>query len=558
MTRIRKIEINHFRGINHFVWLPTSGVNCLIGPGDSGKSSILDAIDLCLGARKNAIFYDTDFYQLDVEKPITISITLGELSERLKNLDNYGLYLRGFKPDTGEILPEPEAGAEVVITVVLTVENDLEPSWALFSERAAEQGHSRNLAWADRVLLSPTRLGSTGDYNLSWRRGSILNQVSNERADASTILTNAAREARKSFGDTAKGQVGEALSLVETIAKSLGISASDITAMLDTQSMSFSGGTISLHDGHGVPLRNLGLGSIRLLIAGLQRQVANQTSILLVDEVEHGLEPHRIIRLIGSLGAKEKNPPLQVFMTTHSPVALRELSGDQLNVLRPSEKKHDLKKVGTENDIQATVRACPEAFLASSVLICEGASEIGLVRGLDLFGVERGKSSIAAHGVAIADGTGDNMYRRARTFAKLGYRTLILRDNDKNNPEQEALYLQEGGNVLTWRGSRALEDELFLSMNQAGVMALVDEAVTILDENLVDEHIKSASDGKITLAQCRETLSDTERLSLGKAAKSKKGSWFKSISAMEKVGKEIIGPHLNTCDPEFREIANDN
>jgi hypothetical protein len=48
--------------------------------------------------------------------------------------------------------------------------------------------------------------------------------------------------------------------------------------------------------------------------------------MLLVDELEHGLEPHRIIRFLGSLGAKEVEPPLQVFMTTHSPVALRDLS----------------------------------------------------------------------------------------------------------------------------------------------------------------------------------------------------------------------------------------
>ena len=50
----------------------------------------------------------------------------------------------------------------------------------------------------------------------------------------------------------------------------------------------------------------------------------------------HGLEPHQIIRLLGSLGAKEKEPPLQVLMTTHSPVALRELAGDQLFIVRPA------------------------------------------------------------------------------------------------------------------------------------------------------------------------------------------------------------------------------
>ena len=57
--------------------------------------------------------------------------------------------------------------------------------------------------------------------------------------------------------------------------------------------------------------------------------------MILIDELEHGLEPHRIVRLLGSLGAKGESPPLQVFMTTHSPVALRELAGSQLFVVRP-------------------------------------------------------------------------------------------------------------------------------------------------------------------------------------------------------------------------------
>lgn len=39
--------------------------------------------------------------------------------------------------------------------------------------------------------------------------------------------------------------------------------------------------------------------------------------------------------------------------------------------------------MGIADDIQSTVRADPEAFLARSVIVCEGASEVGLIRGLD-------------------------------------------------------------------------------------------------------------------------------------------------------------------------------
>ena len=60
MARIRRLEIRNFRSIKILDWAPSAGINCLIGPGDSGKSTILDAIDLCLGARRNVSIADTD------------------------------------------------------------------------------------------------------------------------------------------------------------------------------------------------------------------------------------------------------------------------------------------------------------------------------------------------------------------------------------------------------------------------------------------------------------------------------------------------------------------
>ena len=173
------------------------------------------------------------------------------------------------------------------------------------------------------MRLAPTRIGTLTDFNLGWRKGSVLNRLTDEKADASAALAKAARDARTAFGDDADKQLGETLRLVGEVAQELGIDVgAHARALLDAHSVSFGGGTISLHDEVGVPLRGLEVGSTRLLIAGLQRKAAAQSSILLVDELEHGLEPHRIIRLLGSLGAKEPEPPLQVFMTTHSPVAL--------------------------------------------------------------------------------------------------------------------------------------------------------------------------------------------------------------------------------------------
>ncbi|MBB4427866.1 hypothetical protein GGD66_006449 [Bradyrhizobium sp. CIR48] len=559
MARIRYIEIKNFRSIREFNWWPSPGINCLVGPGDIGKSSILDAIDLCLGARRNFQFTDADFYNLDVDKPVIITVTLGELDDSLKNMEAYGNYLRGCNAEAKTIEDEPEKSCETVLTFRLTVAGDLEPVWTLVSDRAEAQSQSRNLNWSDRVRVSPTRIGALTDYNLAWRRGSVLNRLSEERADTSAALAKAAREARSAFGDEADAQLGETLGIVAKAAKELGIPVGDkLKAMLDAHSVSFGGGTVSLHSQEGIPLRSLGLGSTRLLIAGLQRKAAKDATIVLADELEHGLEPHRIIRLLSSLGAKEKKPPLQAFLTTHSPVAVRELSGGQLFVVREVDDKHCATVLGTEDAVQGTIRSFPEAFLAKSVIVCEGASEVGFLRGLDNYDVSQGRSSLTALGIALVDAGGcDHIYKRANAFVRLDYRVCVFRDDDKQ-PDQtvEKAFTDLGHSLFKWRKGRAIEDELFLSLSDDAVLSLLARAEGLHGEELIDAHISSESLGALSLGDCKTDLSETNRNILAKAARSKKNSWFKSVRLMEGVAEDIVATDT-TADEGFWNVVND-
>lgn len=382
MTRVRHLEIRNFRSIQALDWTPSNGVNCLIGPGDSGKSSILDAIDLCLGARRSAPFGDTDFFGLDVTRTIVIAVTLGALPDELKNIDTYGEFLRGFDLGTGQLEDEPRAGLETVLTLKLEVASDLEPSWTLYSNRADQQRLERSLAWKDRSLLAPARIGTYANTNLSWARGSVLNRLTEERANLGSELASAARAARATFGAQAGPQLAQTLQVVTQTATGLGVAiGASAQALLDAHSVSIGDGAIALHSEAGIPLRSLGTGSGRLLVAGLQRAAAAAATVALVDEVEYGLEPHRLMRLLDSLGAKDEAQPLQVFMTTHSPVTLRELAAKQLFVVRQRLGVHSATCAGTDDGIQGTLRKAAEAFLSKSVIVCEGASEVGFARG---------------------------------------------------------------------------------------------------------------------------------------------------------------------------------
>ena len=557
MAQIRKLEVLNFRSIRTLSWFPTPGINCLVGPGDSGKSTILDAIDLCMGARRTIQFTDADFTDLAVDAPIEITITLGALSDRLKTLDAYGLFLRGFDAATGEIEDEPQAGLETVLCLKLTVGADLEPVWTLVSDRAAALGSERYLAWADRQDVAPTRIGSFSDVNLSWRRGSVLNKLSKEKADASAILLAAARDARAQFGDTADEQLSEALAKVKEVADGLGIGdGNDLHAQLDAHSVSVSAGTISLHNASGIPLKGMGIGSTRLLIAGLQKEAAAGSAIVLVDEVEHGLEPHRIIQFLNALGAKDPQPSLQVFMTSHSPVVVRELGLTPLTIARRGNHGPDLKRAGDHPELQGTARLFPEAFLAKSVLVCEGATEVGFVRGIDQWLADNGRPSLHAAGTCLISGGGDEMLKRAAAFVALGYRTALLRDDDKRpDPDEEASF-ELSGEVFKWQEGRKIEAEIFASIPPDAAIALLDLALEDQEHQVLDAQLASASGNKVSIALIREEamaggLSPISRRALGEAS-GKKSGWCTTVGAKERAARDIIGPSLASGEAPFR------
>lgn len=567
MTRVRHLEIQNFRSIQTLNWAPSNGVNCLIGPGDSGKSTILDAIDLCLGARRSAPLGDTDFFGLDVTRTIVIKVTLGALPEALKNIDTYGDFLRGFSFNTSLIEDEPGALLETVLTLKLEVSGDLEPSWTLHSDRAVQQQLERSLAWKDRNLLTPARIGTYANTNLSWSRSSVLNRLTEERANLGSELASAARAARTAFGAQAGPQLAQTLQVVTQTATALGVSiGAGAQALLDAHSVSIGDGDIALHSEAGIPLRSLGTGSSRLLVAGLQRAAAAAATVALVDEVEYGLEPHRLMRLLDSLGAKDVAQPLQVFMTTHSPVTLRELADTQLFVVRQRAGIHTVTSAGSEGGIQGTLRKFPEAFLSKSVIVCEGASEVGFARGMDQWWAQDGGTSFLAHGGSYVDaggGTPDQCFTRGEAFLKLGYRVLVFVDADK--PVTTAGLVERftaaGGEYLTWREGFALEDELFLHVSDDAVTALLKKAEETIGRELMVEHIRSKSDGRVTLDDIElermiDVYTPASRALLGHAARNNKNGWFKSVGCFQDIAKDIVGPHMNDAEQGFIHITN--
>jgi putative ATP-dependent endonuclease of OLD family len=555
--RIALLEIENFRGIKSLRWAPAPGVNCLVGPGDSTKTTVLDAIEWCLNPRPYLLADDCDFYDLDFKKAIRITVTLIDLPAEFKADNRYGLYLRGWNTREAKVEDESGDGLGDALSVTVTVDPSLETRWSIFNARIdADEKDPPTVRYKDAKLFATTRLGPFAERHLSWSRYSILTKIDEANGNFNEHLSAASRAARDAFRAGEKAIFKQVVERAETLSKKFSVPVRDkYNAELDVQSVNLTSGGVALHDGN-LPLRRLGTGSSRLIVSALQYD-AGPGHIALMDEIEHGLEPHRLARLLKHLKMpKDADVPVksQVFLTTHSPVTIRELSAEDIFSVRSEGGTTIVRSVATTakdlDTAQRHLRATPEAFLARRILVGEGRTEQGLARGLDAWWAAQGQVSFALQGVVAVDGMGkDHAPAMAEHLLDLGYVTAVLLDSDEApDPALLKRVVEKGGSVIQWPGNCSTEERIFLDLPWKAVCEVVNYARECVGDDsvfaLINNELVSAKLEKIPDLSLPPEL-DTEpfRRALGKAAKNKNGSWFKDITRGEGLAA-IIGPYL--------------
>lgn len=73
---IRKLTIERFRGLENFDWRPEAGMNVLLGGGDVGKSTVLEAIALLLSPSNSTVVSETDYWQRDTTKEFAVEAVM--------------------------------------------------------------------------------------------------------------------------------------------------------------------------------------------------------------------------------------------------------------------------------------------------------------------------------------------------------------------------------------------------------------------------------------------------------------------------------------------------
>lgn len=288
---------------------------------------------------------------------------------------------------------------------------------------------------------------------------------------------------------------------------------------------------------------NYGLGSRRLAGFATQQLAYEHKTIVLVDEIEYGLEPHRLVHLLNRL--RSSDDVSQVVVTTHSPVAIEQLNADDLAVVRSAEgvvRVHMLRK--SSNEIQPMLRSKPSAFLARKLVLGEGRTEYGLITTLvSHWDAERqtaGHAPAAALGVALVHGDGGQQTaQRAIKLINAGYVAAIVVDADDPGASAAIAAAEAAGaGVVRWDDTHCTESALCEALGADGLAELVQLGATVrAAEVTVRDDLTAFHNGQIKTLDVRQWIQSGE-LDLDSARRliavtAKEREWFKSIPMAE-------------------------
>ena len=469
MATIHSISIINFRGIKEF-YQSFYGKKfiCLIGRGDSGKSTILEAISYVLSPSWNITFYDSDFYNCDTSDPIEIEATLTDLPELFIN-EKFGLYIRGIN-EKGQIIDDflEEEVKVKAITIKLSVNDGLEPNWAIVNQRATQE--PLILSAAARAKLNTFLISDYTDKHFSWSKGnplySLLKLEDSEDNEDKNIVLNALRNAKKEIDKNSFDDFKEVIKKIAAKATEFGVDVSSTTTSIDFKDISIKDNRVCLHDEANIPFRLKGKGLKRLISIAIQTSLAGDSGIMLIDEVEQGLEPDRVQHLVSSLKKSNKG---QIFITTHSSNVVVELDAPDLFLLR----RGATELLNADSSLQASIRKNPEALFANKLIICEGATEIGICRAINQHRISQNKVSAAYSGIRLVDGTGSNFVEYCKGFKKLGFSVCVFCDSDDsgiNSIKEELRALSIS--IVDCNKNNSIERQIFEDMPWAGVKEL--------------------------------------------------------------------------------------
>jgi putative ATP-dependent endonuclease of OLD family len=393
---IRRLRIERFRGIEKLEWCPASGLNVIVGPGDSCKSTILEAIGALLSPAPNMNISEFDYYRREIDKGFEIEAVLAVGDASILRTDKFPLPpLRGWHEGQLTDLPD-EGGAEAVMVCRLTGTPDQE---AIYEIVGADEETRVPFSRALRQRIGLMRLGIADrwDRDLRLVQGGALDRYMEGQQLRQAILQAILNTP---IHDRLGEKPIEALGRIDKHFSKRSLPSPVRLGLVGTPGVSLAasvGLMIGENDESALPLPSWGTGTRRLATLELASILAESVSLAVVDEPESGLEPYRQRAFIGDLHQDGKR---QAFITTHAPAILSAgadlgavisrinmaplLPAGEAERAAPAEepapahapRAHELTALEGK-EIGELLSSHPEAVLARLPVICEGITEEG-------------------------------------------------------------------------------------------------------------------------------------------------------------------------------------
>ncbi|PWB84504.1 MAG: ATP-dependent endonuclease [Methylocystaceae bacterium] len=490
--RACRLTIKNFRGVKSAtLLLPKHGV--LIGDNNTGKTTILEALDLVLGPdrlNRQPPIDEHDFFrgiyllkpaappaeaaeavegggeagplaeEAAAEPPkIEIEVTVADLTEEQKG--KFGNYIEFWDGATDTFYDEPNpAGVDAAtITEALRVaflgwydaeEDDFEGK-TYFARSLTEGDRPEPFSKKHKQVCGFLYLRSlrTGSRALSLERGSLLDiilrlkEVRPQMWEA-TLGTLAGI----SVASDPKLGISPVLESINTalkkyVPKEWGVEPHLKVSNLTREHLRkvITAFIATGHGDHAAPFYRQGTGTINMLVLAMLSQIAQdkQNVIFAMEEPETAIPPYaqkRIVHEVRKLAS-------QTLFTSHSPYVLEEFAVEETVVLgRDGEGVLGQKAITLPNNVklkryrqQFRTRFC-EGLLARRVLVAEGATEssafpVACRRLAEL--KPDTYASLEALGVCIVDAGGEtDIPGMAKLYRDLGKRAFAICDKQSD------------------------------------------------------------------------------------------------------------------------------
>lgn len=398
---LARITIENFRGISK-AEVSFGGNTVLLGDNNSGKSTVLEAAELALGADRlfrRPVIDEHDFHGGEyLVNEITIEVMIVDLDDELQSRFRNNLeYWDSASNTLLTSLPGP--GSEALPSVRIRFvgrydaeEDDFEGrTW--FCSPEDDEGNLTNEARsADKrefgfLLLRALR---TGTRAMSMERGSLLDYVLRTFEVEVQMWETLLQKLRSvAVAGEENPEFGQVLSSIDDAMKQIvaaewadapHLRVSELTREdLRRVLKSFMATGVT---GYSAPFNHQGSGTINSLVIAMLTLIAQKREgrvIFAMEEPEISVPPtaqKRVVDLILALGG-------QAIFTTHSPYVLEEFEPEQMTVLSRAHSTGRLSSTPVTLPASLRLKAfrtgirtrfC-EALLARRVLVTEGDTE---------------------------------------------------------------------------------------------------------------------------------------------------------------------------------------